>query len=178
MSIEKTAKREHLPMSDYEKFLFDLKGFLVIPSVLTDREIAIARDHIETYMKTPESLPERHRSPISGPTEFLIDHPRVMGILQEVIDPDRERIRLESVFISGRSAEKTGNEWRPHVGGTNLHPSFSFRFHNGRIYSAMTRIVWELNEVKKGQGGTCLVPGSHKANLASASGRNLARRSR
>ena len=91
-----------------------------------------------------------------------------MGILQEVIDPDRERIRLESVFISGRSAEKTGNEWRPHVGGTNLHPSFSFRFHNGRIYSAMTRIVWELNEVKKGQGGTCLVPGSHKANLASA----------
>lgn len=32
----------------------------------------------------------------------------------------------------------------------------------------MTRIVWELNEVKKGQGGTCLVPGSHKANLVSA----------
>ena len=156
------------PMSDYEKFLFDLKGFLVIPSVLSDEEIAIARDHVETYMKTPESLPDHHRSPISGPTEFLIDHPRVMGILQEVIDPDRERIRLESVFISGRSAEKTGNEWRPHVGGTNLHPSFSFRFHNGRIYSAMTRIVWELNEVKKGQGGTCLVPGSHKANLASA----------
>ena len=156
------------PMSDYEKFLFDLKGFHVIPSVLTNEEIAIARDHIETYMKTPESLPEHHRSPISGPTEFLIDHPRVMGILQEVIDPDRERIRLESVFISGRSAKNTGNEWRPHVGGTNLHPSFSFRFHNGRIYSAMTRIVWELNEVKKGQGGTCLVPGSHKANLASA----------
>ena len=85
---EKTA-REHLPMSDYEKFLFDLKGFLVIPSVLTEKEIAIARDHIDTYMKTPESLPEHHRSPISGPTEFLIDHPRVMGILQEVIDPDR-----------------------------------------------------------------------------------------
>ena len=49
---EKTA-RKHLPMSDYEKFLFDLKGFLVIPSVLTDEEIAITRDHIETYMKTP-----------------------------------------------------------------------------------------------------------------------------
>ena len=41
------------PMSDYEKFLFDLKGFHVIPSVLTNEEIAIARDHIETYMKTP-----------------------------------------------------------------------------------------------------------------------------
>ena len=156
------------PMSDYEKFLFDLKGFLVIPNVLTDEEIRTVREHTEIYAKNPESLPEHHRTPIAGPAEFLIDHPRVMGILQEVIDPRRERIRLESIFISSRSAGNTGNQWRPHVGGTNLQPSFSYRFHNGRIYSGMTRIVWELNEVKKGQGGTCLVPGSHKANLASA----------
>ncbi|MBT3345344.1 MAG: hypothetical protein HN712_21000 [Gemmatimonadetes bacterium] len=32
----------------------------------------------------------------------------------------------------------------------------------------MTRVVWELNEVVEGKGGTCLVPGSHKANIASA----------
>ena len=70
MSVTEKTARELMPMSDYEKFIFDLKGFLVIPSVLTDREIAIARDHIETYMKTPENLPEHHRSPISGPTEF------------------------------------------------------------------------------------------------------------
>ena len=110
---EKTA-REHLPMSDYEKFLFDLKGFLVIPSVLTDEEIAITRDHIDTYMKTPESLPEHHRSPISGPTEFLIDHPRVMGILQEVIDQDRERIRLEYSYPAGplrKPATSGGHMW-------------------------------------------------------------------
>lgn len=156
------------PMSDYEKFLFDLKGFLVIPNVLTDEEIRTVREHTEIYAKNPESLPEHHRAPIAGPAEFLIDHPRVMSILQEVIDSRRERIRLESIFISSRSAGNTGNQWRPHVGGTNLQPSFSYRFHNGRIYSGMTRIVWELNEVKKGQGGTCLVPGSHKANLASA----------
>ena len=91
-----------------------------------------------------------------------------MGVLQEVIHPERDRIRLESIFVSARSTGTTGNQWRPHVGGTNLDPSTSYRFHNGRIYSGMTRIVWELNEVKKGQGGTCLVPGSHKANTVSA----------
>ena len=32
----------------------------------------------------------------------------------------------------------------------------------------MTRIGWELNEVVEGKCGTCLVPGSHKANLFSA----------
>ena len=156
------------PMTEYEKFVFDLKGFLVIPGVLTDDEVRSVREHVDVYMKDPDSLPEHHRAPIAGPAEFLIDHPRVMGILQEVIHPERDRIRLESVFVSARSTGTTGNQWRPHVGGTNLDPSHSYRFHNGRIYSGMTRIVWELNEVRKGQGGTCLVPGSHKANLVSA----------
>ncbi len=156
------------PMTEYEKFLFDLKGFFIVPGVLTDDEVKSVREHVDIYMKNPESLPDHHRAPIAGPAEYLIDHPRVMGILQEVIHPERDRIRLESVFVSGRSARTTQNQWRPHVGGTNLDPSLSYRFHNGRIYSGMTRIVWELNEVRKGQGGTCLVPGSHKANLVSA----------
>ena len=156
------------PMSDYEKFLFDLKGFLVIPGVLSSDEAAAVRDHVGTYSDDLESLPEHHRAPMAGPGEFLIDHPRVMGILQEVIDPDPSRIRLESVFVSRRAAGDDAEHWRPHVGGTNLDPSLSYRFHNGRIYGGMTRIVWELNEVVKGKGGTYLVPGSHKANLCSA----------
>lgn len=155
-------------MSEYEKFLFDLKGFLVIPSVLSQQETDAVRAHTEALARAPDSLPEAHRAPIAGPAEFLIDHPRVMGILQQVIDPKPERLRLESVFVSHRSAQDSTEHWRPHAGGTNLDPSNSYRFHNGRIYSGMTRIVWELNEVVHGQGGTCLVPGSHKANLASA----------
>ena len=155
------------PMSEYEKFLFDLKGFLVIPGVLTDEETRTVREHTEILLQDPESLPEHHRAPIAGPAEFLIDHPRVIGLLQAVLAPEREHIRLESVFVSSRSAESNENPWRPHVGGANLDPSLSYRYHNGRIYGGMTRIVWELNEVKKGQGGTYLVPGSHKANLAS-----------
>ena len=167
VSMQRESAQIH-PMSEYEKFLFDLKGFLVIPGVLTDQEIQTVREHLEVLLKDPERLPGHLQAPIAGPAEFLIDHPRVMGLLQEVIHPDRDRIRLESVFISGRSIKNSENQWRPHVGGTNLDPSLSYRFHNGRIYSGMTRIVWELNEVKKGQGGTCLVPGSHKANLFSA----------
>jgi hypothetical protein len=157
-----------IPMTDYEKFIFDLKGFLVIPSVLTSEEIQTVSSHVDTYSTDPESLPEQHRSPIAGPSEFLIDHPRVVGILQDVIDPNPERIRLESVFVSRRGTETDRDPWSPHVGGVNVHPSMSYRYHDGRIYSAMTRIVWELNEVVKGKGGTCLVPGSHKANMASA----------
>jgi hypothetical protein len=38
-----------------------------------------------------------------------------------------------------------------------------------RIYAGMTRIVWELNEVVRGKGGTCLIPGSHKAEVPGSS---------
>ena len=155
-------------MTEYEKFVFDLKGFLVIPSVLGQDEIQVVGEHIDRLAKEPDSLPEHERAPMAGAAEFLIDHPRVMGILQEVIDADAARIRLESIFVSRRSASDSKDPWTPHAGGTNLHPSMSYRFHNNRIYGGMTRIVWELNEVVQGKGGTCLVPGSHKANVASA----------
>ena len=141
------------PMTEYEQFLFDLKGFLVIPAVLSAAEIQIVRDHMNAYTQDPNSLPEPHRAPIAGPAEFLIDHPRAMGILQTVIDPDPERIRLESVFISQRGIDEK-EPWRPHVGGANVLPSFSYRYHNGRIYGGMTRVVWELNPVKHTDGGT------------------------
>ena len=93
------------PMSDYEKFIFDLKGFFVIPGVLSADELATVRAHTDAYSRDHDNLPEHHRAPMAGPAEFLIDHPRVMGILQEVIDSNREHIRLESIFVSRRSAD-------------------------------------------------------------------------
>ena len=47
-----------IQMTDYERFQFDLKGFLVIPNVLSDEETETVRDHIDILRKSPESLPE------------------------------------------------------------------------------------------------------------------------
>ena len=46
-----------IPMSDYERFIFDLKGFIVIPSALTDDELSTARTHVDRYSSDPDSLP-------------------------------------------------------------------------------------------------------------------------
>ena len=157
-----------IEMTEYERFIFDLKGFIVIDSVLSEDETNTVRDHLTTLAEDPESLPEHHRAPMAGPAEFLIDHPRVLGILHSLIAPETNRLRLESIFISSRGDGDAHDPWRPHGGGTNLDPSLSYRFHNGRINAGMTRVVWELNQVVEGKGGTCLVPGSHKANVSSA----------
>jgi hypothetical protein len=47
-----------------------------------------------------------------------------------------------------------------------VNPNYAYNFHDGRIYAGMTRVVWELNEVIENHGGTCFIPGSHKANYA------------
>jgi hypothetical protein len=154
------------PMSDYEKFVFDLKGFIVIPSVLTREETRKVRAHVEQYSTNPENLAPHIRAPMAGPGEFLIDHPRVLGILTTLVSPNPALLRMESVFVSRRSARsnKGGAEWRPHA-GSSIQPSFNYQSRNGQIFAGMTRVVWELEEVVKGKGGTCLMPGSHKASL-------------
>ena len=149
------------PLSAYERFLFDLKGYLVIPNVLSVEELAAVRAHVHKYSTRAWSLPQHHRAPMAGPAEFLISHPRVLGIVTEFIDPDPTRVRIESVFVSQREAGVPYG-WKPHGGGVDVNPSFSYKVHNNRIYAGMTRIVWELNEVVRGKGGTCLIPGSHK----------------
>ena len=42
------------------------------------------------------------------------------------------------------------------------------------MYAGMTRVVFELNAVLEGQGGTCFVSGSHKAELPFPSAQDLA----
>jgi hypothetical protein len=59
------------PMSDYEKFIFDLKGVFVIPGVLSADELATVRAHTDAYSRDHDNLPEHHRAPMAGPAEFL-----------------------------------------------------------------------------------------------------------
>ncbi len=40
-----------------------------------------------------------------------------------------------------------------------------YQCRGGKMYTALTRVVWELNPVAKGDGGTLFLSGSHKANF-------------
>ena len=41
-----------------------------------------------------------------------------------------------------------------------------YQIAGGKIYSGLTRVVWELEEVKSGQGATSFLSGSHKAHFS------------
>ena len=149
-------------MTQHDRVVFDLKGYLVIPAVLDENEIKVIKDLVLRQKNDPESLPPHERYLPGGAFAKLIDHPAVMNVLLDVIDPDIHKIRLENVFLSYR--EKGEGEWNPHAGGPTTNPNYAYNFQDGRIYAGMTRVVWELNEVLEDKGGTCFIPGSHKAN--------------
>jgi hypothetical protein len=146
-------------MTEEQKFIFDLKGYLLIPEVLKPSEIAALKVQIETIRTDPESLPPHERRFPGGTASFLIDHPVVMDILHEILG----EVRMESSWFTYRTVGDGGPP--PHGGVRNVNPNFNYQCRNGKIYSALTRVVFELNEVKAGEGGTLFLPGSHKANF-------------
>lgn len=149
-------------MTQHDRVVFDLKGYIVKPAVLSESEVKTLKEFVLRQKDNPESLPPHERCLPGGSFAPLIDHPAVMNVLLDVIDPDIEKIRLENVFLSYR--EQGEGEWKPHAGGRTTNPNYAYNFHDGRIYAGMTRVVWELDEVIEDRGGTCFIPGSHKAN--------------
>jgi hypothetical protein len=149
-------------VNEHDRIVFDLKGYIIKPAVLSEGEVKELREFVLKQRREPESLPPHQRRLPGGPVERLIDHPAVMDVLLDVIDTDVEKIRLENIFLSYRDGEES--KWDPHAGGRTTNPNYAYNFHDGRIYAGMTRVVWELTEVLENQGGTCFIPGSHKAN--------------
>ena len=150
-----------MPMTDEEKFRFDLTGFLVRPAILSPDEIATIVDQIDRIKHDPESLPPEHRGMPGGPASVTIDHPKVTEVLHELIGPD---IRVEGTFCVWR--EKGQDAGPLHGGGPQqADPIFGYRCMNHRIHAGMVRVIFELTDVAKDDGGTVFVVGSHKANF-------------
>ena len=156
--------------TDEQKYLFDTRGWLLVPGVLSDAEIAEMREHCYRLKSDPSSIPANARNSYGGPLERLIDHPAIVGFMNEfVADPwagseSGYGFRMESSFLTIRKQGDTN--WGPHGGGGSLafgHNSHTYRYRQGGVFSGLTRAVWELNPVKKGDGGTVFLTGSHKA---------------
>lgn len=153
-----------------QRYLFDTQGWILIPGVLPADEVEEMRAFCERLHRNPESLPEYERSPIAGPLERLTDHPVIVGFMNEFLahpalsSQDCYGFRMESTSLCVRSAGE--GTFGPHNGnGLWRLPgdSHNYRCIPGKACSGLTCVVWELNEVEHGGGGTMLVNGSHKA---------------
>ena len=155
-----------VPMTPEQKFFFDLRGWILLPSVLSETEIEAMK--AEVYADARQSY--------HGALQSLLDHPAIVGILSEIlsespfVSDDCYSFRCEGSFttvrLPGWSTAERGDNGLPHV----VRPpqqanAMRYQVAGGKIFAGLTRVVWELEEVKAGQGATSFLSGSHKAHF-------------
>ena len=162
--------RDVIPMTGAQKYLFDLKGFILLPALLSEEELVQIRAHQMKFLYERESLPPDERDNHGGPSQILLDHPAVVGVLNEVLShqalasEECYGFRYDHTYTSHRQAGH--DNFGPHGGGGYFNfrgNSHIYQMQAGKVHSGLTRVVWELNEVGEGDGGTLFLPGSHKA---------------
>lgn len=168
-------------ITDYQKFIFDLKGWLVIPSVLDAGDIERIKAYLLRLRDDPSSIPEHERNTWAGPCQDLLDHPVLVDALRDLIGEDlgpdhRPTVDTAPPAESAAYAFRCDNSFHmikaadearardPHNGGPAMGPTHNYQWVHGRMFSPSVRAVWELNAVPATGGGTVLISGSHKAN--------------
>ena len=165
-------------MTQEDKYLFDVRGYLVLEDVIPlDRcQALVAR--MKEYLDVPDDqLPEGVSSanePTVGRlgdltsvhTDFcgLIDIPRVVEVLSQII---HDQLRLENTY--GYIRRKGFPGLKMHGGGAfdsnGQDMTLMYRHFNGRIFAGHTVVAFNLTDVSEAEGGFLCIPGSHKANF-------------
>ena len=148
-------------MSDTLKYEFDLKGWILLPGLLTESQLEPIRAHQLQLKYDKESLPAAMRDVHAGPSQVLLDHPVVVGVLNEILsnqslaESDCYGFRMDHTGVRHSTPSKDGSRWGLHGGGGLFNfPGNSHMYHmeKGRVHSGLTRVVWELNAVGMNDG--------------------------
>lgn len=158
------------PVTPEEKCLFDLRGYLILPGVLTRDECAAlleaTRRREREMLKLPQGSGESGMAdldqfrlngmPQIDPVfDLLVAHPRVTPYLREFL-----------------ATPQLGNSWsitkgpRAKYGGWHRAlPSADYSCRDGQVRTHILNTGWMLTDNTPDGGGLGVLPGSHKNNI-------------
>jgi hypothetical protein len=167
---------------DLDDYLFDLRGYLVLEQAIEPElvdALNLALDNVPA-LGPREWWGNVERSDTDGdakglelqniveggaPFEQLLDHPswieRVHRYCGEV-DSYVEGLFIDECFASIR---RQGGYFGVHSGGYRGAARGQFRYKDGVFRCCQVNILMALTDIGPGDGGTMVVPGSHKSNL-------------
>ena len=158
--------------TEEEKFRFDLQGFIVLPGVLTQAECTLLSKLSDTaWPRQPGDGAFRRTEAISrwgGEFLNLIDHPRVLPYLVELIGP---RLRADHDYCIFMRSGADGQNI--HGGPMRYESDHWYHYHDGVMRNGLMVATWVLNDAKLGDGGFVCIPGSHKTNFIDAVPRDV-----
>lgn len=178
-------------MTDAERYLFDLNGFIVVREVLTPDEVQQANAAINNHkheMVERSDAPLRNamagtafagtgpgRKDLGGVLEWgpeskvfksILAHPRLVPFFHGLLGKGYRMDHLPFVIASDKGAEG----FQLH-GGTvdcssgEYNPSLAYSCLHDTLRCALLGCNVMLSDHNAGDGGFCVVPGSHKSNF-------------
>lgn len=192
IAMEQSKKEYPIEMTEDERYLFDLNGFLIIRGVLSSEEVEEANRAIDRHAdEMVERSDDELRNAKVGSRFFgkgpgrmdlgrclewgekdskvfqsILAHPRLVPIYHGILGKGYRMDHLPVVL-----AQNSGSEGFQLHGGTvdctsgEYNPFLAYTYHHGTIRSALLGVNVILRDHNAGDGGFCVVPGSHKSNL-------------
>jgi len=150
-------------MTETEKYMFDLRGYLVVEDVIDADRLKVLNNLIDAHMDEVEMKDgKRHQGgflPWGQAFVDLIDHERLLPLLRFILG---DGFRLDHYYaIYANTGAAPGGL---HGANTPYDPPEYYHFRNGRMYNGLTVVSWQLADIGPEAGGFCCIPGSHKSN--------------
>jgi ectoine hydroxylase-related dioxygenase (phytanoyl-CoA dioxygenase family) len=169
-------------VTEREKYLYDIQGYLVVPDFLTSEEV----DRLNAAFDANRDKMTEDRNSNSGGSPALEGHKRGYfdGMLtweKPWCEPFRDLLVHPKIIPNLDTLH--GRGWRMdhspfalfsnkgaeglilHGPGHNYFGLAAYHYKNGQMRTGMVVFQYQLADVNEGDGGFCCVPGSHKANF-------------
>jgi hypothetical protein len=170
-------------MNEEQRYILDLKGYLVVRNALTPEHVAALNaiiDRTERLSDGDVPLPVRLQREVPGgsdvrihnlkelgePFARLIDLEPVIGLVEATIGT-RPRLNHDYAILRYHAGDRTAF----HLGNTPVSPACQFRAHDGRFLSTLVKVVYPLTDQGVEDGCFSVIPGSHKSLYANPYGR-------
>jgi hypothetical protein len=176
--------KETVMPTDYEIYSFDLDGYVVLKGALSLAEVSELQRQLDAIPPIApnawhghvhrENLPEERGISYQqiyeagDAFEKLIDHPSYIEHVKRFVGNQNDfdaflgPLYIDECFALIRGP---GGFIGMHSGGHLRTKRTQFRHHNGQFSCGQINVFIPLTDIGPGDGGTLVVPGSHKANF-------------
>ncbi|MFT5366885.1 MAG: hypothetical protein ACI8V2_001835 [Candidatus Latescibacterota bacterium] len=158
------AQEDLYQVSEEEKFVFDLDGYIVIKDVLSSDEVdelnAIADKKMAAQTGDGGYKNVRKPSTWGTPFQLLMDHPRVMPYLLEFLGP---KVRIDHDYLI--FMDKGAKRGSLHGGENGNEGDHWYKYRDGVIRTGLTVVTFFTAPAGAGDGGFSCIPGTHKTNF-------------
>ena len=171
-----------MPEFDLQDYLFDLRGYLILQRAVDKTLLTNLNAAFDNFpeLKFGDWFGNAQRLDNNGhaglelqniveagkPFESLIDHPAWINRLRRYCGEDGTYVAGLYIDECFASVRRNGGYFPLHSGGQDGVVRNQFRFVNGKFRCGQVNILLALTDIGPGDGGTRILPGSHKSNFA------------